>query len=120
MWPDEHGETVTVIGAERRSPYGALLGYETVAEIPHCVVSPKGATVEDGVGMVSGEVNSWQVAAPMGTHISEGDRVLIRGEIFTVDYPPFDYSVGRRPVLATHSPKVVFTASRGEAHDHLG
>lgn len=122
MFPDQHGETVEVLGEAQRSPYGKLLDRPVVKEINHCVISPAGDSKDPGGladGYVHADINKYQVLAPPGTQVVEGQIIRIRGEEFTVDFTPFDYSVGRRPVVRRHRPKVLFTASRGEVHDHL-
>ena len=70
-------------------------------------------------GYVHADVKKLQVIAPPGTIVEEGMTIRIRGLLYTVDFTPFDYSVGRKPVVRSHKPKVVFTVSRGEVHDHL-
>lgn len=118
MFPNQHGESVVVVTGERRNEFGALLGYDGT-EIQHCVVAPAGNSAEISEGVISADVTKMQVFAPPGTRVEEGASVLIRGELYTVDAMGFDYAVGRVPVVSRHQPRVVFTASRGEAHDHI-
>lgn len=113
------GETVKVLGQEQRSEYGKLLGYEVVDELEGCTVSPAGDSIVNGDGFIHGDISKLQVLAPAGSVVWEGQKVEIRGQIYSVDFTPFDYSHGRRPVLAAHQPRVIFTVSRGDAHDHL-
>ncbi|MBE7338122.1 hypothetical protein [Corynebacterium aurimucosum] len=120
LTPDRAGETVKVLGEEKRTQYGKLLGYQVAKEIPHCIVSPAGDSLVNGTGFMHGDISKVQVLAPSGTTVAEGQRIDIRGELYTVDFAPFDYTVGRRPAHPFHRPKVLFTASRGDVHDHIG
>lgn len=113
------GETVKILGAENRDQWGKLLGYTVTREIHGCVVARAGEVVVRGEGYVGGDLTKFEVLAPAGTVVEGGQRVEIRGEVCVVDFPGFDHSVGRRPVLSRHRPRVSFTASRGEVHDHL-
>lgn len=122
MFPDEHGEVVEILGEAQRSPYGALLARPVVTTIQHCIVGPSGDNRDAGGtadGYVHADINKIQVLAPPGTKVEEGTVIRVRGEEYVVDFTPFDYSVGRRAVVRRHRPKVLFTASRGEAHDHI-
>lgn len=113
------GETVKVLGDAVRNEYGAVLGWTVDHEIPNCMVSPAGDQVVNGDGYVQGDLSKLQVLAPPGAAVEEGQRVQIRGLVYRVEFTPFDYSVGRRPMLARHRPRVVFTVIRGDAHDHV-
>lgn len=114
------GETVRVLGDEPvRDKYGAVLGWQVEHEIPNCMVSPAGDQVVQGEGFVSGDLTKLQVLAPPGTSVDEGQRVQIRGQVYRVEFVQFDYSYGRRPALARHRPRVMFTVVRGDAHDHV-
>lgn len=113
------GEVVKVLGEEQRSDYGKLLGYEVLEDLHGCTVSPAGDSIVNGDGFIHGDISKLQVLAPASSVVVEGQQVEIRGQIYTVDFTPFDYSHGRRPVLAAHQPRVMFTVSRGDAHDHL-
>ena len=55
-----------------------------------------------------------RVFAPPGTVVSQESEVLIRGEWYRVDEPPFNQGLYRRPALARHQPSVTFIAQRGE------
>lgn len=113
------GEVVKVLGDAVRNKYGAILGWAVAHEIPNCVVSPAGDQVVRGDGFVHGDLSKLQVLAPPGCEVEEGQRVQIRGLVYRVEFAPFDYSVGRRPLLARHRPRVMFTVVRGDAHDHV-
>ena len=119
MFFNSQGETVKLLSEEPiRSDYGTVLGWTVEQEIPHCVVSPAGDQVVRGDGFMQGDISKLQVLAPAGTVVEEGRHVEIRGHVYRVEFTPFDYSVGRRPALTRHRPKVLFTVSRGDAHDH--
>lgn len=121
MRPDQAGETVFVLGEAGRDSRDKPLPRPVIAEIKHCVVSPAGDQVVKGDGFVHGDVSKYQILAPPGTSLKDGDVVRIRGEEFTVDpIQGFDYSVGRRPVLGRrHRPKVLVTVSRGEVSGNV-
>ena len=114
------GEVVKVLGDEPvRNEYGAVLGWKVERELPNCQVSPAGDQVVSGDGFVQGDLSKLQVLAPAGSVVEEGQRVQIRGHVYRVEFTPFDYSVGRRPVVGRHRPRVMFTVVRGDAHDHV-
>ena len=117
MFPDQHGETVTVLGDPTYSDYGKLLGNEPVATIEHCVIGPAGDSEVTDDGYFTADVNRLTVYAPPGTVVEDGARVDIRGRVYIVEARGFDYSPGRRPVVARHRPKVVFTAVAAEVSD---
>lgn len=120
MFPDQHGETVTVLGELTYSDYGKLLGSEVVATIEHCVIGPAGDSEATDDGYFTADVNRLTVYAPPGTVVEDGARVDIRGRVYVVQARGFDYSVGRRPVVPRHRPKVVFTAVAAEVSDDGG
>lgn len=120
MFPDQHGETVTVLGELTYSDYGKLLGSEVVATIEHCVIGPAGDSEATDDGYFTADVNRLTVYAPPGTVVEDGARVDIRGRVYIVQARGFDYSVGRRPVVPRHRPKVVFTAVAAEVSDDGG
>ena len=116
----EQGETVKVLGDSAvRNEFGAVLGWKVVRELPNCVVSPAGDQVVSGDGFVQGDLSKLQVLAPPGSIVEEGQLVQIRGNVYRVEFTPFDYSHGRRPVFSRHRPRVMFTVVRGDAHDHV-
>lgn len=117
MFPDQHGETVTVLGEPTYSQYGKPLGNEVVDTIEHCVIGPADDSEVTDSGYFTADVNRLQVFAPPGTVIEDGARVDIRGRVYIVEARGFDYSRGRRPVVARHRPKVVFTAVAAEVSD---
>lgn len=83
--------------------------------VKHCIVSPAGDQVFKGSDFVHGDMERLQIIAPAGTRVADGDVVEVRGEDFTVQQRmSFDYSVGRRPAVSWHQPKVVFIVERGE------
>lgn len=89
-------------------------------EIPGCVVSPAGDQVIKGDDFVHGDISKLQILAPPGTAVSDGDVIVVRGEDYVVQpRKSFDYSVGRRPVLRSHRPKVIFIVERGEVSDNV-
>lgn len=113
------GETVELLSEDPvRNRFGAVIGWTVEKAIPNCVVSPAGDQVVRGEGFVQGDLQKLQVLAPAGTVLEEGRQVKIRGEVFRVEFAPFDYSHGRRPALGRHRPRVLFTVVRGDAHDH--
>lgn len=115
-----YGESVYKLGAAQRDEFGMLQDRPIIEEIRHCVVSPAGDQVVNGDGYMHGDVTKYQILAPAGTVFHDGDVVRVRGEEFTVDpILSFDYSIGRRPMLARHRPKVIVTVSRGEVSDGI-
>lgn len=115
MFADGAGEAIVVIG----SPGGVdddgypLPGGADV-EIRGCRVQRAGSgDLTDEYR--DGSLDRLRVFAPAGTVIASGRDVLIRGERYRVDGVVFDWSVGRRAVVARHSPGVEFTVKRGEA-----
>lgn len=118
MRPDQNGESVFIRGELLgRDPRSRPI-YGQDREVPGCVVSPAGDQVIKGDDFVHGDITKLQVFAPAGTVVEDGDVVVIRGEEYTVQQRrSFDYSVGRRPVLRRHRPKVMFVVERGEVSD---
>ena len=103
-----------MIGRDHRGR--PIFGADTVVE--HCIVSPAGDQVIKGKDFVHGDISRLQVLAPAGTRVQDGDTVMIRGVEYRVDQlQSFDYSVGRRPVVSWHQPKVIFIVERGEVSD---
>ena len=118
MRPDQSGEPISIRGGVTGRDHRGrpIYGADTVVE--HCVVSPAGDQVVKGDGFAHGDITKLQVLAPPGTVVADGDTVTIRGEDYTVQQRrSFDYSVGRRPVVSWHQPKVVFIVERGEVSD---
>ena len=118
MFPDRYGESISIRGGVTGRDHRGrpIYGADTVVE--HCVVSPAGDQVVKGDGFAHGDITKLQVLAPPGTVVADGDTVTIRGENYTVQQRrSFDYSVGRRPVVSWHQPKVVFIVERGEVSD---
>ena len=113
--PDQFGEQVEIRGRLVGRDYRGRPEYAPGSVIDHCIVSPAGDQVVKGDGFVHGDVSRLQVLAPPGTRVSDGDVVVIRGVDYTVrEIDSFDYSVGRRPAVPSHRPKVIFTVERGE------
>lgn len=117
--PDQNGEAIHIKGrlidrdARGRPQYGPDITVE------HCIVSPAGDQVIKGEDFVHGDMTKLQVLAPAGTMVADGDVVNIRGENYTVQQlQSFDYSVGRRPAVSHHRPKVIFIVERGEVSNH--
>lgn len=116
--PDEFGEPITIRGGVVGRDHRGRTIYGEGREIPGCVVSPAGDQVIKGDDFVHGDISKLQVLAPPGTVVADGDTVTIRGEDYTVQQRrSFDYSVGRRPAVSWHQPKVVFIVERGEVSD---
>lgn len=89
-------------------------------EIPGCEIFPAGDQVIKGDDFVHGDITKLQVLAPAGTTVADGDVVTIRGEDYVVQpRKSFDYSVGRRPALRSHRPKVIFIVERGEVSGNV-
>lgn len=117
---DENGETVFIKGGVIGRDSRDRPTYGPDVPVEHCVVSPAGDQVIRGDDFVHGDITKLQVLAPAGTVVKDGDIVVIRGEDYTVQQlKSFDYSVGRRPAVARHRPKVVFVVERGEVSDNV-
>ncbi|CAB0612128.1 hypothetical protein ACQXY3_10935 [Corynebacterium diphtheriae] len=107
-------ETVEIISDPGYDQYGNYLEPGVVSSIHGCVVGLAGqAEINDGA-IVDGDSTTLQVYAPAGAKIEEGMRVRYRGAEYTVVHAPFDWSVGRRPVVPNHAPKTVFNIKRQE------
>lgn len=118
--PDQSGESVYFLGEAERDEWGMLLDRPVLKEVKHCIVSPAGDQVVKGDDFVHGDITKYQILAPPGTVFEDGDVVRVRDEEFVVDpLQSFDYSVGRRPVLRRHQPKVLVTVSRGEVSGNV-
>ena len=116
--PDQAGETITIRGGLVGRDHRGRPQYAPDRVVEHCVVSPAGDQAVRGDGFVHGDISRLQVLAPAGTRVQDGDTVVIRGVEYRVDQlQSFDYSVGRRPVVSWHQPKVVFIVERGEVSD---
>lgn len=116
--PDQAGETIAIRGGLVGRDHRGRPQYAEDTPIKNCVVSPAGDQVVRGDGFTHGDITKLQVLAPPGTVVADGDTVTIRGEDYTVQQrKSFDYSVGRRPVVSWHQPKVVFVVERGEVSD---
>lgn len=114
------GESIFIRGEIIGRDHRGRPRYSEIREIKNCQVAPAGDQVVKGVGFAHGDISRLQVIAPAGTVVRDGDTVVIRGEDYVVDQrQSFDYSVGRRPVLATHQPRVVFIVERGEVSGHV-
>lgn len=114
------GESIFFLGEAERDEWDQLLDRPVIMEVPGCVVSPAGDQVVQGDGYVHGDITKYQILAPPGTVFRDGDVVRVRGEEFVVDpLLSFDYSIGRRPVLRRHRPRVMVTVSRGEVSDGI-
>lgn len=107
------GETLVVIASETTyDPDGNPIRHPEGGSIHHCVVEPAGQATIDDRDVVSGDTTTLRVLAPAGTVVEEGARVRYRGDEYTVKFEPFDYSIGRRPVLARHHPRTLFLIER--------
>lgn len=113
--PDQNGETIYLKGEIIGRDHRGRPQYGPDTPIEHCVVSPAGDQVIRGDDFVHGDITRLQILAPPGTAVTDGDVVVVRGEDYTVQQrKSFDYAVGRRPVVAHHTPKVLFIVERGE------
>lgn len=113
------GETIRVLGTETWDEYGGLDLEDNARTITGCVVSPVGQTDISTDAVWGGDDTTLQVLAPAGTVIAEGETVILAdrntADQWTVKHVPFDWSIGRRPALARHRPRVVFIIERKEA-----
>lgn len=113
-------ESIFFLGDAVRDEFDQLQDRPVLREVKDCVVSPAGDQVVRGDGYVHGDVSKFQILAPPGTVFREGDVIRVRGEEFRVDpLKGFDYSVGRRPALPRHKPRVSVIVSRGEVSDGI-
>lgn len=109
-------ERVVILGEDVKDSDGNITEGAGNRVIDGCVVDMAGQSGIDGDDVVDGNSDTLKVLAPPGTVVREGERVMIRGVEYTIAYIPFDYSVGRRPVLGRrHRPRTVFIAERREA-----
>lgn len=108
-------ETVLVVGEDRFDADGNLIPGGSGREIPGCVVDTAGQSKIDDLDVSDGNTDTLRILAPGGTTIRQGERVQVRGVEYTVKHIPFDASVGRRPALARHKPKVLFIVERKES-----
>lgn len=107
------GETLHVVAeATAYDPDGNPIPHPEGEAIHHCVVEPAGQATIDDRDVVAGDTTTLRVLAPAGTVVEEGARVRYRGDLYTVKFDPFDYSIGRRPVLARHRPRTLFLIER--------
>lgn len=107
------GETLEIVAEhERYDPDGNPIRSAAGGVIRHCVVEPVGQATIDDRDVVSGDTTTLRVLAPAGTVVEEGARVRYRRDVYTVKFDPFDYSRGRRPVLARHRPRTLFLIER--------
>lgn len=113
--PDQAGEPITIRGALVGRDRRGRPQYASGQLVKHCIVSPAGDQVIKGNDFVHGDMERLQIIAPAGTRVADGDVVEVRGEDYMVQQRmSFDYSVGRRPAVSWHQPKVVFIVERGE------
>lgn len=118
MRPDQAGETIHIRGKITGRDHRGRPKYSDGVDVEHCVVSPAGDQVVKGLDFVHGDITRLQILAPAGTSVADGDVVVVRGEDYTVQQRlSFDYSVGRRPAVSWHQPKVLFIVERGEVSD---
>ncbi|MDO5373032.1 MAG: hypothetical protein Q4F10_06225 [Corynebacterium glutamicum] len=107
-------ETIRVLGKDSYHPETGVLIPAASRSIAGCVIDTAGQSKIDGVDVSDGNTDRLRVLAPAGAVISEGEAVEIRSLVYYVAHIPFDYSVGRRPVLARHKPKTLFIVERRE------
>lgn len=65
-----------------------------------------------GQGIHTAYATIWRIITDPGNQIEAGDVLLVRGLEFDVIYPPFDWSIGRRPWNPLHRPKVTIVIGR--------
>lgn len=82
--------------------------------IDGCVIDTAGQSVINGEDVSDGNSDRLRILAPPGKSLFEGEVLTVRGERYVVVHIPFDYSIGRRPVMARHRPKVLVIAERRE------
>lgn len=109
------GETLTVKTSPVVDRYGDIVIPAGSHEIHGCIVGLQGQADINGGGVWDGDATTLEVLAPAGSSVNEGDIVVFRGDIYTVKHVPFDWSVGRVPVVSHHQPRVRFLIERGEA-----
>lgn len=108
-------ETVLVLGEGQYDQIkGTWIPASILREIPGCVLDTAGQSKINGDDVSDGNTDRLRILAPAGTVIREGEIIEVRGITYRVQHIPFDYSVGRRPVLARHRPRVLFIAERKE------
>ena len=108
-------ESLIVVGEPVVDRYGDVVSPGGERVIDGCVVGLQGQADVNGGGVWDGDATTLEVLAPGGTVIEEGERVIFRGDEYTVAHVPFDWSVGRRPVNPRHRPRTRFLIERGEA-----
>lgn len=108
-------EPVHVKGRTGEDHRGRIVQIAEDRTIDGCTVFPAGQSKINDLDIEDGDVTTLSVLMPAGTSIAEGEWVSIRGVEYRVKHVPFDWSVGRRPVLSRHHPKVQITVERGEA-----
>jgi len=107
-------ETVVIGGGESvTDPDGNLVPGSAGREVRDVVVSPHGESRIDAVDL-DGSTAVLELLAPAGTTCREGEQVTVRGLVYRVKHAPFDWSVGRRPAVARHRPRVKIVVERGE------
>lgn len=108
-------EVIRILGEEQYDKdKGTLISGSGVRDIAGCVIDTAGQSKVNGFDVSDGNTDRLRVLAPAGTKVSEGESVEIRGIIYRIAHIPFDYSVGRRPVLHRHRPRTMFIAERKE------
>lgn len=109
-------DSIEVWGRDRRDPDGNLIAGVHERTIYDCVVDVAGQTTINGDDVPDGNTDTLRILAPGGTLIKEGERVIVRGDEYRVQFVPFDYSVGRRrPAVTRHRPRTLFIVERKEA-----
>ncbi|QRV71420.1 head-to-tail connector [Corynebacterium phage CL31] len=109
-------ETILVLGEESYDDdTGELIPPQVIREVAGCVVDTAGQTKIDGVDVSDGNTDRLRILAPAGAVFREGEAVEVRGVVYRVKHIPFDYSVGRRPVLARHRPRTMVIVERKES-----
>lgn len=73
-----------------------------------------GAISDPSSGVVDGNSRRLQLLTTDSPPVEIGDVVVVRGETYAVIYKPWDWGVGRRPVLRSHRPRVQIICERKE------
>ncbi|RSZ61535.1 hypothetical protein EAH68_12800 [Corynebacterium hylobatis] len=94
-----------------KTPTGHLIpDTSTWSDLPRCIIAPTRS--EDMVTISrDGEVLAWDVFTHHPVDIRRGDKVLIRGQEFTVEFTPFTWTPMTRR-RGRHGTR--FTATRKE------
>lgn len=87
----------------------------TKKPIPGCVIDTAGQSKINGEDIADGNTDTLRILMPPTASLEEGDTLIVRGVPYLVKHVPFDYSIGRRPVLSRHRPKKLVIAELRES-----